>query len=166
MPRPAITRRGLTVLLRAPRTSDTPYACRSMLGENSRLAPSHRHMTAAEFNRGPGAELEARWKDPDFPRVVACVPGDEDQILGFAMGRPRLLSYLHVRGSFGNLGLATLLASLFDVRPGEPAAVEFDTRDLSRPEALPERGLPVGLLHNPDWRLTLLPWTAPLFVID
>lgn len=140
---------GLDVVLRPAVLADDPYvlscAVRTVLTDV-------RERSRALLDR----EVRGAWDDPARTRIVACLPEDPSFILGFAFGLPAvpLLDYLHVRGSFRGMGLATTLAVEMGIVRDRPAYVGFATPDLVRRD--PERGLPVGLLSTGRWpHLTL-----------
>lgn len=145
----AETQGGLKVLLRNSVAADERYAMacavRTVLS-----GPAYRGMSTRDL-RAVERDLRARWQDTSRDRVVACLPDDEAFILGFAFGLRAVpvLDYVHVRGSFTGQGLGTLLAAALGVTPDAPAFVDFDTADLSRPQA--EGSLPAGLLNSGRW---------------
>src|SRR5262249_34991605 len=77
-------------------------------------------------------------------------------VLGFVVGEPRVLTYLHVRGGFRGMGLARSLAALLDIGPGLPFAVEFPTFDVVRDR--PGGTLPIGIAHSSHWAAVVRPW--------
>lgn len=99
--------------------------------------------------------LEERWDDVTAIRLVAHDPADPWLVLGFVLGGPGVLTWLQVRGGFRGLGLAAALAAKLGITRETDAVVELPTWDLIRYEATPV--LPLGLLHNPRWHLTLVP---------
>lgn len=101
-------------------------------------------------------ELERRIDSPGLQYAIACDPSDPWLVLGFVIGEPRILTYLHVRGGFRGLGLATDLAMVLDIVPGVPYAAEFMTYDLVRESA--GRTLPIGLAHGGHWIAIPSPW--------
>jgi hypothetical protein len=150
----AETSGGLTILLRTSVAADEPYAM-SCAVRTVLSGPAYRGMSAKDL-RAIERDLRARWRDGGRDRVVACLPDDESFIMGFAFGLRAVpvLDYVHVRGSFTGQGLGTLLAATLGVTREAPAFVDFDTTDLSRPQA--EGSLPIGLLNSGRWpRLSL-----------
>ena len=157
---------GLEYALRAPMSEDDHdpgaatcehcqergFLMRSMTFALRRV-PGYRDLSDREFDPYV-RELARRLDDPSLVRAIAYDPFDPWLILGFVIGEPGVLTYLHVRGGFRGLGLATALAGLLGIRRGRPAVVEFPTWDLVREN--PGTGHPIGLLHNPDWDLTLV----------
>jgi hypothetical protein len=149
-------------MLRTPVPDDEPYVMSSMvrtvLGIGGQPPPAY----AGLDRRATSAierELRRRWRDPAYVRVVACPTDDPWLVAGFIIGRPGVLTYLNVRSGFTGLGLATALLGGLGIDRDAPAAVEFDTWDLSRPVA--GRDFPIGLLNSGRWpRLTLVPWSA------
>ena len=156
---PATTSSGLELLLRAPihgdnpQQHDDPYVL-SQAVPIVLSAPSlrgvGRHVKSAIELR-----LRAAWMDPENIRIVAVLADDPETIAGFIMGDPWVprIDYVHTRGILRGQGVARLLVGLLGVGPEVPAAVTFDTADLSRPRA--SGPFPVGLIHSSRWRLTL-----------
>lgn len=153
-----MTATGLEYTLSAPSgdPGERGFVMRSMTAQLVGL-PGYRDLSAAKI-RPYFDELERRWDDPTSVRLVARPPDDPWLILGFVLGGPMVVTWLHVRGGFRGLGLATDLALELGVSRDTDAVIEFPTWDLVR--RIPGHGMPVGLLHNPRWHLTLVPWGA------
>lgn len=154
------TESGLEVLVREPRPSDDPYVMSTMVrtvcGIEGSRPPAYRDADRRTMN-AVERELRRRWHDDTFLRAVATSTEDDDMIVGFVVGRPRLLTYLGVRSGLTGMGLATALVGLLDIVREVPAAVEFPTWDLQRDR--PGHNFPIGILNSGHWRMTLVPWT-------
>lgn len=157
------TNSGLELFLRAPEPDDDPYVLstmvRTVLGINGDPPPSYRNLPDRQAN-AVERELRRRWVDDDFIKAVAVLPDDDWLIVGYVIGRPRVLTYLSVRAGFTGQGVATALLRLLGIDKDTPSAVEFPTWDLERWQA--GRDFPIGIMHSGHWPLLqLVPWTPP-----
>ena len=134
--------------------SELGYVMRSTV-LTLRRSPGYRDMGEREFE--PYAlEVRRRLFDPTVTSLVAYDPCDPWLVMGFVIGEPGIVTALHVRGTFRNMGLAEALAAELGITPGTHGIVEFPTCDVLRER--PGRTLPVGLIHNGRWSLTARPW--------
>jgi GNAT superfamily N-acetyltransferase len=120
--------------MRAGRPSDVPF-----IESSWRNSASHSSEPAA---RKPGfhGAVNARAREiaarADTRVRVACVPGDEDAILGWAVVEPALVHYVYVRRDARRQGIArALLADLID--PGTTPIVAYTSLPLYRGLKLP-----------------------------
>lgn len=153
------TSTGLEYVLTVPHDDHRPFIL-SCIGRQVVTVPGVRELPRPDRSRVVSL-AEDRWDDPAFDVLVAVSPDDPWLVMGFAMGRGSdlsdedpILTYLHVRGGFRGMGLARELAALLGIRPGRPTVVELPTWDLVREN--PGHEYPIGLLRNPNWRLSLV----------
>ena len=105
-------------------------------------------------------ELEDRLDGSDGIRLVALDPEDPWLIIGFVLGGPLRLTYLHVRGGYRNLGVGRKLAEHVGLIPeGPECLIEFPTYDVLRDKE--GDTMPIGLAHNPRYNMNVRPWMPP-----
>jgi hypothetical protein len=145
------TRTGLQVLIRGPRVSDDGYIFRSALGR-IRTCEGLKNLPQDLFYASAGELFRNRWNDQARTRLVACLPTDEDFILGFALGEPTvpLVDYVHTRGGFTGQGVATLLLHVLGLTQERTGLITFATVDYRRRRSWPL--LKVAGLITPDER--------------
>jgi hypothetical protein len=138
------TRTGLEVAIRSPRTTDDGYVFRSAL-KTIRDGRQYRAMPSTMFYDTVGERFRGLWRDRTRIRIVACLPTDEDFIVGFCVGDPSvpLVDYLHVRGGFTGQGVATLLLNVIGIDQESPAFITFETHDYETRRSWPLL-VPVG----------------------
>lgn len=139
------------VLVRPLGPGDVAYCARSWLATHRDCPEGRLIRDDARYHALHGPLVRGMLVDPDLVRLAMCPEDDPATILAFVIAEPPrggddlpVLHYLHVRGVCRGQGLAIQLAEEVGVRPGEPFAVTYATRDLMR---LPPRWL---RSHRPD----------------
>ena len=150
----AKTKSELELNVRIADQQDTGY-CMASATRSIRAAAHLKNITDIKELKRLDYCVRNSW-DHASTKLIATLPDDDYLIVGMIWGEPDvpLISYLHVRGEFRGLGVATYMASLFGVEHGTEAAVGFPTWDLCRYEA--GDSMPIGLLYNKNYKLTLL----------
>ncbi len=135
----AETRTGLAIGMRQPRPTDEPFVMKSAIGYLGRCQ-AFGSMTSAVFNQTVARRVRELWA-PGSGRlcVVACLPEDEDFIVGFAVGDPQvpLVDLLKVRQSYTGQGVASLLLAALGINQDAPAYITFTTPDYDRRRSYP-----------------------------
>lgn len=140
--------------------SERGYLMRSMTMA-LRRAPMYSDMSDRAFDtyvRELEDRLDGYAGHRQLLRAVAVDPYDPWVVMGFVIGDPvgRVLTYLHVKGGYRNMGLAESLAGLLNITRHTPYAVEFPTWDIVRER--PGRSLPIGLMNGTSWEPIVVPW--------
>lgn len=129
-PRHMRTRTGLDIAVRPPVQSDEHYVIKSAV-KTIRWGPAYRRMPPEQFFDTLGEQFRDLWLADSPVRLIACLPDDEDFIVGFICGDPGIprLDYVHVRSAFAAQGIATALLGLLGFRQDSPSLITFETRD-------------------------------------